>query len=110
MAIAHRMRTPLWDLLAVVLVAGAVAVPWESAASPIPVPGYVALGDSIEVGLGDDALGDGFGYVSPFGAFLKAEVHNFGQAGAETRDILHDQLFPAMGEIQDHRPFGVVVS
>jgi lysophospholipase L1-like esterase len=85
-------------------------VPWESAASPNPVPGYVALGDSIEVGLGDDTLGDGIGYVGPFGAFLKAEVHNFGQAGAETRDIFHDQLFPAMGEIQDHRPFGVVAS
>jgi lysophospholipase L1-like esterase len=104
------MRTPLRGILAGVFVASAVFMPCQSAAGPNPVPGYVALGDSIEVGLGDDDLGDGFGYVGPFGAFLKAEVHNFGQAGAETRDIFHDQLFPAMGESQDHRPFGVVVS
>jgi lysophospholipase L1-like esterase len=98
------------DFLAVALAAVVFFLPSGSAASPDPVSGYVALGDSIEVGLGDDKIRNGSGYVDPFGAFLKAEVHNFGQAGAETRDIFHDQLFPAMGEVQNHRPFGVVAS
>ena len=56
-------------------------------------PGYVALGDSVEFGLGDDIPADGIGYVDPFGAWLSTilavpvTVTNLGEVGASTRDI-----------------------
>jgi lysophospholipase L1-like esterase len=74
---------------------------------------YIALGDSIEAGLGD---GDLVGYVHPFGAVLAnllatpVEVVNLGVPFATTRDILRTQLPSALDAIQLHRPHGVVVS
>lgn len=79
-----------------------------------PAAGYVAVGDSIEFGVGDDIPLDGIGYVSPFGAFLTVllgqpvQVHNFSVPGADTRDILLTQLRAAAAAAQSHRP--VVVS
>ena len=58
-----------------------------------PTPAYVALGDSIEFGLGDDIAADGFGYVPPFGDFLSTvlvqpvTVLNLGVPFARTTDI-----------------------
>jgi len=79
-----------------------------------PAAGYVAVGDSIEVGLGDDDLLDGIGYVSPFGAFLATalgqavQVHNFSVPGSDTRDIQLTQLSVAAAAAQSHQP--IVVS
>ena len=79
-------------------------------------PGYVALGDSVEFGLGDDIAADGIGYVDPFGAWLSTmlavpvTVTNFGEVGASTRDIWLRQSSPALKAIQMHRPSSIVVS
>jgi lysophospholipase L1-like esterase len=79
-----------------------------------PAAGYVAVGDSIEFGLGDDDPLDGIGYVTPFGAFLAValgqpvQVHNFSVPGADTRGILLTQLRPAAAAAQSHQP--VIVS
>lgn len=48
--------------LSVLLVATIAAVSTEAQQ---PTPAYVALGDSIEFGLGDDIAADGMGYVEP---------------------------------------------
>ena len=65
-------------------------------------PGYVALGDSVEFGLGDDIAADGIGSVDPFGAWLSTmlavpvTVTNFGEVGAyAARDwqAPHDAAF-----------------
>jgi len=77
-------------------------------------PVYVALGDSVEFGLGDDILADGFGYVPGFGAFLAAvlgqpvAVHNFGVPFARVREIQQAELPAALQVIQGHAP--IVVS
>ena len=105
----NRMAKLLRRFAALVL-AGAIFFPLASEAGPGNQPGYVALGDSIEFGIGDS---DGIGYVPSFGTFVfgsTVDVHNFSQPGAEIRDILFHQLNPAIAEIQHHRPFGVVVS
>ena len=79
-----------------------------------PAAGYVAVGDSIEFGVGDDNPVDGLGYVSPFGAFLAlvigqpVQVHNFSVPGADTSDIRLIQLRLAAAAAQSHRP--IVVS
>jgi lysophospholipase L1-like esterase len=79
-----------------------------------PVPAYVAIGDSIEFGLGDDIPADGMGYVPLVAAFLSsifkqaAEVHNFGEPSAPTRDIWRDQVPKAIGAAAGNAP--VVVS
>ncbi len=100
--------------LTVAVVAGAGTPPASLHAQAPPAAGYVALGDSIEFGIGDDNPLDGIGYVSPFGAFLTialgqpVQVHNFSIPGADTRDILLTQLRAAAAAAQSHRP--VVVS
>ena len=79
-------------------------------------PGYVALGDSVEFGLGDDIMSDGLGYVDPFGEFLSSimampvTVSNLGESGASTRHIWLRQRRSALAAIQLHRPSGIVVS
>jgi lysophospholipase L1-like esterase len=79
-----------------------------------PAAGYVALGDSIEFGVGDDNPADGIGYVSPFGAFLAVvlgqpvQVDNFSVPGSDTSDIRLLQLRVAAAAAQSHRP--IVVS
>ncbi len=83
------------------------------AARPAEAPLYVAAGDSIEVGVGDD---DGLGYVLPFGAFLSAvltqpvDVQNLGVVGATTRDITLTQLPLARAAIDAHQGSQVIVS
>jgi lysophospholipase L1-like esterase len=81
----------------------------QSGSSPV----YVALGDSVEFGLGDD-LPPFEGYVPGFGVFLAAffqqavDVHNFGVPFAQVRDIQLTQLPLALQAIQGHTP--IVVS
>lgn len=76
-------------------------------------PVYVAMGDSIEFGRGDD-IAPFEGYVPGFGAFLASvfslpvEVHNLGAPGARVRDIQLTQLPVALQLIQSHTP--IVVS
>jgi lysophospholipase L1-like esterase len=75
-----------------------------------PTPAYVALGDSIEFGLGDDIAADGFGYVPPFGLFLTSQlaatvaVTNLGVPFARTTDILRTQLSNALVALAGHQP------
>ena len=96
-------------------VVSALGVPPESLHAQAPqAAGYVAVGDSIEFGLGDDDPLDGIGYVNPFGGFLTTalgqpvQVHNFSVPGADTSDIRLLQLREAAAAAQSHRP--VVVS
>ena len=76
-------------------------------------PVYVAMGDSIEFGVGDD-IPPFEGYVPGFGAFLASvfslpvEVHNLGVGGARVREIQLTQLPVALQLIQGHTP--IVVS
>lgn len=82
-------------------------------ASSAAVPGHIALGDSIEFGIG--SIGGG-GYVVPFHSFLEAvfgttvDLHNLSEPGAETKDIMLEQLPEALLEAKNHRAYGVVVS
>jgi lysophospholipase L1-like esterase len=98
-------------LLGVATLAIALSISPLRAQSAGPV--YVALGDSIEFGTGDDILADGFGYVPGFGVFLATllgqpiDVHNFG-VHALVRDIQRTQIPAALQAIQGHAP--VVVS
>jgi lysophospholipase L1-like esterase len=78
-----------------------------------PTPAYVAFGDSIEFGLGDDILLDGFGYVEPFGAFLSSllgpvVVTNLGEPVAGAGDIRRTQLRRGLAALDGHVP--VIVS
>ena len=99
--------------LTMAVVAGA-GTPPASLHAQGPAAGYVAVGDSIEFGLGDDDPLDGIGYVSPFGAFLTValgqpvQVHNFSVPAADTRDILLTQVRAAVAAAQSHQP--IVVS
>jgi lysophospholipase L1-like esterase len=94
-------------VLGVVLVVAA-ARPGALVAQAPPSPVYVALGDSIEQGLGADTLAHG--YVQLFGTFLSTvfqqpvEPINFGLRFETTRDIWHDQLPAALAAIQGHAP------
>ncbi|MBI2466689.1 MAG: SGNH/GDSL hydrolase family protein [Candidatus Rokubacteria bacterium] len=103
-------------LIGLVFVAGTFT-PLTVQASPLPTPGYVVLGESIDFGVdGDDPGGPPTGYVPAFGDYLAGvfgtpvEVHNFAEPGATTREINLEQLAPALGEVQNHLPFGVVIS
>lgn len=96
--------------LAGLLLAVAAVFPSTGAASSEARPGYVALGDSIDFGVGDS---DRIGYVPPFGMFAlgpAVEVHNFSAPGATVRDIALSQLSPALTEVRRHLGHGVVVS
>jgi len=79
-----------------------------------PTPGYAAIGDSIEFGLGDNIPADGIGYVPLVAAFLSSvfgqqvEVNNFGTPFAQVRDIRHDQLPRALQALAGNAP--IVVS
>lgn len=70
---------------------------------------YVALGDSIEVGVGDDVVSDGIGYVFPFGTALQTvlgplDVHNLAVSFATTRDISRTQLPSALALLRGRAP------
>ncbi len=76
--------------------------------------GYVVLGDSIEYGLGASNR-TVTAYVPMFFAYLEsavfvtpADLTNLGTPGATTKDILQNELLPAIAAIQTHSP--VVVS
>jgi lysophospholipase L1-like esterase len=79
-------------------------------AQSAPSPAYVAVGDSIEFGLGDDIADDGMGYVPLVAAFLSSvlgtpvAVHNFGQPFADTKDILRGQVPDALEFLNGHSP------
>jgi len=96
-------------LLGVVLVVGGTR-PVALFAQLPPPPVYVALGDSVEFGLGDDILADGIGYVPLFRTFLSSvfqrtvDLHNLGVRFATTRDIRQDQLPAALAAIQGRAP------
>ena len=85
-----------------------------TAAAQPPAPAYVAIGDSIEFGLGDNIPGDGFGYVPLVGAFLTSffgqpiQTSNFGIPFSLARDVRQGQLAAALAAAQGHAP--VVVS
>jgi hypothetical protein len=78
-----------------IVVAG--ARPSRAVAQAPPPPIDVALGDSIEFGLGDNILADGIGYTPLFQAFLSTafqrpvQLLNLGVPFATTRDIWQDQ-------------------
>jgi lysophospholipase L1-like esterase len=70
---------------------------------------YVALGDSIEVGVGDDVQSDGIGYVIPFGTALQTvlgplDVHNLSVPFATTPDIFRTQLPSALALLRSRAP------
>jgi lysophospholipase L1-like esterase len=100
------------------LIVTALLIAIASAIRPVsaqsPTPAYVALGDSIEFGLGDNIAADGFGYVPPVGAFLatvfgtSVEIHNFGEPFALVRDVWRKQLPVALAAADGNTP--VVVS
>ena len=98
--------------MAVVAAAGTLTASLHAQAPP--AAGYVALGDSIEFGVGDTNPVDGIGYVNPFGAFLAVvlgqpvQVHNFSVPASDTGDIRLLQLREAAAAAQSHRP--IVVS
>jgi lysophospholipase L1-like esterase len=100
--------------LTMAVVAALGAPPASLHAQAPPAAGYVAVGDSIEFGAGDDNPVDGIGYVSPFGAFLTialgqpVQVQNFSVPASDTSDIRHLQLPVAAAAAQSHRP--IVVS
>jgi lysophospholipase L1-like esterase len=87
-----------------------VIAPHSVRAQSPPSPGYAALGDSIEFGLGDDILSDGFGWVPLFRSFLSTvfgsavAVYNLGEPSAQTRDIWRAQLPVAVARLQGHAP------
>jgi lysophospholipase L1-like esterase len=101
--------------LAAVLVVLIAAVAGSSSptAQSAPTAIYVATGDSIDFGLGDDILIDGFGYVPLFRTFLSGvlgqpvALQNLAVPGATARDIWHTQLPAALGAIQGHAPIVV---
>src|SRR5262245_26109151 len=89
------------------LIVVAAARPSPAVAQATPPPIYVALGDSIEFGLGDNILADGTGYTPLFQAFLSSTVFqrpvqllNLGVPFATTRDIWRDELPAALAAIQ----------
>jgi lysophospholipase L1-like esterase len=91
-----------------VLIVVAGTRPIASFAQLPPPPVYVALGDSVEFGLG--AVTPTQGYVVLFSAFLSTvfqqavELHNLGVPFATTRDIRQDQLPAALAAIQGRAP------
>ena len=95
-------------LLGVVLVVGGTRP--VALFAQLPPPVFVALGDSVEFGLGDDILADGIGYVPLFRTFLSSvfqrtvDLHNLGVPFATTRDIRQDQLPAALAAIQGRAP------
>ncbi len=104
-----------WLVIGVSLVFVSVALlPGFSKASETSTPGYVVLGDSIEVGVG--ATNPAFdGYVPQFHLYLLSsgtpvELHNLSESGATTKEIAIEQLAPAVAAIEHHQPYGVVVS
>ena len=100
--------------LAMAVVAAAGTLTASLHAQAPPAAGYVALGDSIEFGVGDTNPVDGIGYVNPFGAFLTVvlgqpvQVQNFSVPASDTSDIRLLQLREAAAAAQSHRP--IVVS
>lgn len=99
------------QFLMIVILCFLVGFPVSPEAQSTPV--YVAVGDSIEFGLGDDILVDGIGYVDPFGSLLSSlfgpvEIHNFSEPFAQARDILRTQVPSALSAIQGRAP--IVVS
>jgi lysophospholipase L1-like esterase len=87
-----------------------------AAARVPPAPLYVALGDSIEVGVGDDILADGFGYVQPFGNVLSAalgqavDVENLGVFGSSALQTWLHQVPAAIASIEAHQGAPIVIS
>lgn len=103
------MKLPAVLVLGALLVCGIVP-----SLDAQPTPAYVAFGDSIEFGVGDDILADGFGYVDPFGAFLSSvlgqavAVQNLGEPFARAGEIRRTQLPAGLAALTGHVP--VVVS
>jgi hypothetical protein len=81
-----------------------------AASAQAPAPAYVAIGDSIEFGLGDNILADGFGYVPLVAGYLTSffgqpvQTSNFGEPFALARDVRQSQLRAALAAAQGHAP------
>ena len=99
------VRFSLWSAFAAVVASTTISIASAYAAGP----GYVALGDSIDFGIGvADPATDG--YVAKlhqhFGT--ATELHNVAIPGATARDIRQQELSSALAAIAGHNP--VVVS
>ncbi len=104
----HALRTQAarWLLIVGLVLAQGWIFPAASRANQ--PPGYVALGDSIEFGVGAT---NNFGYVARLSEHLaEFELHNLAQPGATVRDIRQHQLQPAITAIQSHAGAEVVIS
>ena len=103
-------RARIFPLAVIAWVAATLVVPHPLRAQLPPSPGYAALGDSIEFGLHDDILSDGFGWVPLFGNFLSTilgtpvSVHNHSEPSAQTRDIWRVQVPAAVESLQGQAP------
>jgi lysophospholipase L1-like esterase len=92
------------------LIVVTAARPGPAVAQVPPPPIYVALGDSIEFGFGDNILSDGIGYTPLFQTFLATVFQrpvdrlNLGVPFATARDIWRDQLPAALAAIQGRAP------
>ena len=109
----RRSRRYLLHLSAAILgclIVGAAARPSPAVAQAPPPPIYVALGDSIEFGLGDNIVADGIGYTPLFQTFLSTafqrpvQLLNLGVPFATTRDIWQDELPAALAALQGRAP------
>jgi lysophospholipase L1-like esterase len=116
MANVRRIPILVFALMLAIALVGWKQGPVRAAAGFATSPLLVTLGDSIEVGLGDEIAINGTGYVASFGNFLSlalgqpVDVHNLGQTGATTLDIMLRQLPTAVAEISAHAGSPIVVS
>lgn len=109
-----RMRIVCWMLVLSFALGAPLSLPEISRASQ-PLPAYIALGDSVDAGVGATNF---IGYVaqlyavfaSPAFLGVEAELIILAQPGATVRDIKQQQLRQAITEIQNRRSAGVVVS
>jgi hypothetical protein len=106
MKTAGKLIVAFWALVTLLLPGGLIL---PGAALSDTVPGYVALGDSIEAGFG---VAEEDGWVALFLEYLKAleefgtdtDLVNLGTPGATARDIQHGQLASALVSTATHAP------
>ena len=103
-------RARIFAVVVIACFVAALVLPHSLRAQSPQSPGYAALGDSIEFGLRDDILSDGFGWVPLFGNFLSTvfgtsvTVHNLGEPSAQTRNIWRVQVPAAVASLQGQAP------
>ncbi|MEZ4867601.1 MAG: SGNH/GDSL hydrolase family protein [Caldilineaceae bacterium] len=111
-----RVQRPAAFLLFVILLvlANWIVVPTTGHANADPGAAYIALGDSIDVGVGAT---DDEGYVAQLNSYLPeylgldvVELINLAQSGATVRAIEQEQLEPALAAIEQHEGADIVIS